>query len=107
MEFGENLKRLRKQAKITQQEMADKIGVSRVSYSYYERGRALPTIENLCNIASILNATPNALLGYEQEKKEIDVQTVLNMQMQIIDTLIESLSDMRDVLKNAVQNNLH
>ena len=107
MEFGENLKRLHKQAKITQQEMADKLNMSRQNYYYYEKQKVTPTIESLCKIASVLNTTPNVLLGIEQEKKEIDVQSILEMQMQIIDTMIESLSDIRDVLKNAVQNNLH
>ena len=105
MEFGERLKILRIKAHITQQEMADKLNMSRQNYYSYEKHKSKPTIESLCKIASILNTTPNVLLGIEQErKKEIDVQSVLEMQMQIIDTMIESLSDIRDVLKNAVQN---
>lgn len=104
MEFGERLKLLRIKAHITQQEMADKLNMSRQNYYNYEKQKAKPTIESLCKIASVLDTTPNVLLGIEQEKKEIDVQSVLEMQMQIIDTLIESLSDIRDVLKNAVQN---
>jgi len=107
MGFGEQLKILRIKAHITQQEMADKLDMSRQNYCYYEKDKAKPKIESLCKIASLLNTTPNILLGIEQEQKEIDVQTVLEMQMQIIDTMIESLSDIRDVLKNAVQNNLH
>lgn len=101
MQFGKNLKKLRKEATFTTQEVADLLGVSRQCYCLYEANKIHPNTERLCKIASILNTTPNVLLGYEPERKNVDTQTVLNMQMQIIDTLIESLSDIRDVLKDA------
>lgn len=103
MGFAENLKLFRKKAKITQQELADKLRLSRVMVASYEKGKSQPSTERLCEMASILNTTPNDLLGFGQ-KKDVDIHKVVEVQMQIIDTLIESLSDIREELKNAVQN---
>lgn len=94
--FSENLKRLRKEAHLTQQEMADKLYVSRQCYSFYERAGSRPTVARLCHIAYILNTTPNALLCLEQ-KQEVNMD--YKKAIRIIDILIEMLSDLRDDLK--------
>lgn len=43
---------LRKQKNLTQQQMADSLGISRTSYSHYETGRRIPEIEMLLRISS-------------------------------------------------------
>ena len=61
--FHEKLKVLRKKEGLTQQEVADKIGINRGSYSNWEKGKREPSFENLIKLANILNTTTDYLLG--------------------------------------------
>ena len=58
----ELLKSRRKELGMTQQDLADKCGLSRVSISNYESGKSEPTKESLEILSSILNVSENDLL---------------------------------------------
>ena len=51
--IGSKIKNLRKSRKITQQEFADKIGVSRSTLSCYEIGQRTPSLKTLQQIADM------------------------------------------------------
>ena len=51
MEFNEKLQELRKQRGLTQEELAEKLYVSRTAISKWESGRGYPNIESLKAIA--------------------------------------------------------
>lgn len=63
MEFSERLKSLRKQAQLTQVDVAEKLGISQPAYASWERGIKKPTQENLVKIAQILNVSVDYLVG--------------------------------------------
>ena len=63
MEFSERLKNLRKQAHLTQVDVAEKLGISQPAYASWERGIKKPTQENLVKIAQILNVSIDYLVG--------------------------------------------
>ena len=63
MEFAERLKTLRKQVKLTQAQIAEKLDISRQAYASWERGVKKPTQENLVKIAQILNVSVDYLVG--------------------------------------------
>ncbi len=67
MEFSERLKDLRKQAGLTQVDVAGKLGISQQAYASWERGAKKPTQENLVKIAQILNVSVDYLVGNLQE----------------------------------------
>lgn len=48
------LKEMRKLAGLTQEELAEKVGVSRVELSYWENGRRTPTLSNLRSLINTL-----------------------------------------------------
>lgn len=48
-----NLKRLRNFCELSQQEMADILGINRSSYAYYENGKVEPSVAMLSRIISI------------------------------------------------------
>ena len=54
MNFGENLKTLRKNKKISQEELAYKVGVTIQAVSRWEVGDAYPEMSNIVVICSIL-----------------------------------------------------
>ncbi|MBR4050771.1 MAG: helix-turn-helix domain-containing protein [Clostridia bacterium] len=68
MEFYQNLSALRKSKNLSQEEIADRLGVSRQAISKWENGQALPETANIMKLCEILEVTPNELLGYEEQK---------------------------------------
>lgn len=68
MEFSERLKDLRKQAELTQVDVAEKLGISQPAYASWEHGVKKPTQENLVKIAQVLNVSVDYLLGNSEEK---------------------------------------
>ena len=68
MEFSERLKKLRKDAGLTQVDVAEKLGISQPAYASWERGVKKPTQENLVKIAQILNVSIDYLVGNSEEK---------------------------------------
>lgn len=69
--FSANLKRFRKQKKLTQEELATKIGVIRATYWAYEKGTIMPPYDKLEQIADIFGVTIDELMGRETDKMDI------------------------------------
>lgn len=63
MIIGERLKIARKQKNMSQQQLGDLLGVSKVSICGYENGVRIPTIENFIQLLDILNLSADYLLG--------------------------------------------
>lgn len=59
---GKNMKLLRKQKNMTQDELAEQLFVSRQTISNYENGKSNPDIEMLIKIAEILDSDVNILI---------------------------------------------
>lgn len=72
------LKEIRKANKIKQQELADKVGVTRSCISQYEIGAREPDLLTLMKIAYALNVTPDELLDYETFKQKNDKDSALS-----------------------------
>ena len=54
MTFAEKLKSLRKQASMSQEQLAEKLGVSRQAVTKWETDTGIPDIENIKSISSCL-----------------------------------------------------
>ena len=63
MKFGENLYNLRKKQKITQEKLAEKIGVSRQSVSKWENGTAYPEMNRIFELCKIFHCKLNDLVN--------------------------------------------
>lgn len=61
--FTTNLKYLREIKKISQQTIADKVGVDRSTIGYWENGKADPTMPNVVKLAEALNVDILTLIG--------------------------------------------
>ena len=75
MTFGEKLASLRKQANLTQNDLADKLNVSRQAITKWENGVGLPDIDNLTKIASLFNTTIDELIDYKVESVKFENDT--------------------------------
>lgn len=69
-ELGESLKRFRKNYKLSQEEMAKDMGVSRTMYQAYEGGKSAPSIIFLINLADAHNVSLDYLTGRKKTKTE-------------------------------------
>jgi transcriptional regulator with XRE-family HTH domain len=66
MEFNEKIQELRKQKGLTQEELAEKLYVSRTAISKWESGRGYPNIESLKAIAKFFSVTVDELLSSDE-----------------------------------------
>lgn len=66
----ENLKKLRENAKITQKQLAEAIGVSQQSINKYENHNIEPDIETLIRIADYFDTSVDDLIGHGQAVAE-------------------------------------
>ena len=71
---SESLKKVRKEHKLTQQDIADVLGVDRSTYTFYETGKTSPSIATLHKLADIYNVTIGYLAGYEENRPELKVK---------------------------------
>ena len=67
MSFAENLKNLRKEKNLTQENLASEILVSRTLITKYESGAVLPTEENLKRLADYFAVTTSELMPDEEK----------------------------------------
>lgn len=70
IELGNRLADLRKQHGYSQEELADKLGVSRQAISKWERGEASPDTDNLIELAKIYDISLDELLGLNPSNKK-------------------------------------
>lgn len=67
--FKERLRTARLKHNITQQDMADLIGVTLRAYQYYESGEREPSLQILVSIAKTLSVTTDYLLCVDDFQK--------------------------------------
>lgn len=65
MSFGENLQMLRKKNLLSQEGLAEMLGVSRQAVSKWELGEGYPEVEKLLILSEKLNVSLDSLLGRE------------------------------------------
>ena len=70
MKFGENLYSLRKNAKMSQEKLAEEVGVSRQSVSKWENGESYPEMDNMLKLCTIFHCKLNDLV--HEDMQDID-----------------------------------
>ena len=85
--FGKRLKELRKNAHITQQQLGDMVGVTKVSICCYENGTRTPTLDTLIDLADSLNTSLVYLLG--ADSLAVDSDNKVNMAKDEIELIKE------------------
>ena len=69
--FEERFVRLRKENNLTQEDVANKLGISPQAVSKWENGISMPDITLLVDIANMFNVSVDTLLGKETENHEV------------------------------------
>ena len=93
VDFGSRLKNLRMQSKLTQGELARKIGVTKSVISAYENDLRLPSFSTLISISKTFNVTTDFLLGIENtdSKHIIDLSGLTDEEISALRSLIKAM----------------
>lgn len=87
--IGKFIKDKRLELKMTQKDLADKLGISDRAISKWENGRGVPDVSLLSDLSKVLDVTINDLLSGEVVKKEEYQQKFEENIMNTIDTKIK------------------
>ena len=74
IQLPENITRLRKEKKITQEALAEYIGVTKASVSKWETGQCMPDMLLLPQLASFFDVTVDELIGYIPQLSKEQIQ---------------------------------
>lgn len=69
MKLAERIKQFREEKGFSQEDIAEKLSVSRQAISKWEAGQSEPTTQNLLQLAEVLNVDVNILLNESRERK--------------------------------------
>lgn len=76
LNIAENIIRLRRDRKITQEKLADFIGVTKASVSKWESGRSTPDVLLLPQLAAFFGVTVDELIGYEAQLSREQIRKI-------------------------------
>ena len=90
MAFSEKLKTLRTTNRLSQRELADRVGVGKSQVSYYENGERFPSADVLIKIADVFRVTTDYLLDISREKI-INLSDLSNDEIAVVTTVANAL----------------
>ena len=88
--MGEKLRSLRTEKKLTQKQVADRIGLAISAVSSYESGSRYPSYDALIKLARIFHVSTDYLLGMT-DKRNIDVTGLSDDEIEVVSQLVEML----------------
>lgn len=77
MQIGEVIRKYRKSADMTQEEMANRLGVTAPAVNKWENGNSYPDITLLAPIARLLGISTDELLSYHEELSSEEIQALV------------------------------
>ena len=79
MLIADKIKKLRKDNNMTQEDLADKLNVSRQTISKWETNVGVPDIDNIKAICNLFNISTDELLDYNNELVKKKKQFIIDM----------------------------
>ena len=100
--LSENIKRLRREKELTQETLAEFLGVTFQSVSNWERGESYPDITILPEIASFFKVSIEELLGINKAEDEEEIKKLLEEYDNLTDNKLikESIYHLKDKYPN-------
>lgn len=84
MTTGENIKKYRKKAHLTQKELAAKCGLAAITIQQYERGAREPHLETVIKISKALGVLPTLIIEDLQDELALWIENHPNSYDQIV-----------------------
>lgn len=79
MTIADKIKKLRKDNNMTQEDLAEKLNVSRQTISKWETNIVIPDADNIVSICKLFNITTDELLDYKVESVQKKKQFIVDM----------------------------
>ena len=108
MKFGDNLRQIRKSKKMSQEELALKVKVTRQSVSKWENGESYPEMNNILELCKIFNCKLNDLVHTDMSDiSSLDEQIVMSVvkfnekkqkQMKLLSNVIEMIGKIGSIV---------
>ena len=95
--FGDKLRALRMEKKLTQNDLAARLGIVGASVSSYEKSKQYPSVEVLIQLCQIFDVSADYLIGLSDDKN-FNTSTLTDEQLQIVLRLINEFEQF-NVLK--------
>lgn len=99
----EQLQQLRKSRGLTQDDLAEILGISLSSYQKYERDAISPSYETLCKIADFYHVTTDYLLGRERATDPFDMLQLPEDQKSVMERYASFPDDVRAIILDAIK----
>ena len=77
--FSENLKKIRKDNNLSQEQLAEQLGVSRQSVSKWESGQAYPEMDKMLQLCQLFNLNIDDLLNQDIKEVNNNKQAKINV----------------------------
>lgn len=94
VDMGDKLRSLRMEKKLTQKQVAERIGLAISAVSSYESNNRYPSYEVLIKLARIFHVSTDYLLGMT-DKRNIDVTGLDDEEIELISQIVEKLRQSR------------
>lgn len=88
--MGEKLKTLRTEKKLTQKQVADRIGLAISAVSSYESGTRYPSYDVLVKLANIFHVSTDYLIGMT-DTRNVDVTGLSDSEIELVSQLVDML----------------
>ncbi len=97
MNMGEKLKSLRIEKKLTQKQVAERIGLAISAVSSYEAGTRYPSYDVLVKLARIYHVSTDYLLGIT-DTRNIDVTGLDDKEIELVSQLVDMFRTKKKLL---------
>lgn len=97
-DFGELLKRLRQSANLTQEQLGQKLHMSKSMICYYERSVRPPSSDVLMQIAEVFHVSVDYLLGREKKEQTIVLNGFSDKDVEFLKSVVLFLQGKNDEL---------
>ena len=77
MEIGSVIRKYRKEAGLTQEDMANKLGVTAPAVNKWENGNTKPDIDLLAPIARLFNISLDTLISFREELSDAEIEEII------------------------------
>lgn len=102
--FGERLRQLRQARGMTQQELAQKLNLTKASVSAYETSGKYPSVEVLKELACLFHVSADYLLGLADDNR-MDFTPLTDEQFGLINGLIQQFAALNAIAEEQNKKN--
>lgn len=98
--YGTKLNQLRIKAKLSQQEVADFIGVSRSTYNSWESDQASYKVEYITKLADVFNVSPTDLLPNSNSIKIVNHHSNKDNSINVFEVSVDAKEMFKELLNS-------